>query len=172
MGALGSQHCPVGPGTTESKEWVNGGLRQILPGTQPGVSGAGSSQPCQGELREGGAGTFGLPLPSAGCKHRRAELWSRRDRSFTKSNSPRPVAPRLRSSFPLPFRSHLREPSGTGLCTNSSWGGDPGSCSCSAEGGGGNQNCPVLKPRALWPGASCVPPPRPQFTPPALPETQ
>lgn len=171
MGALGPQHCPAGPGTTESREWVNGGLRQILPGTQPGVSGAQSSQPCQGELR--GRGWDLRPPP------RQALAANRGEQSGGASGTGH-LASQTAPGERLPGSSALSPPlpspppgtAGPGLRTNSSWGGDSGSSSRSAEGGGGNQHGRSESLARCGLGRAARPTPRPQFTPPALSETQ
>lgn len=171
MGALGPQHCPAGPGTTESREWVNGGLRQILPGTQPGVSGAQSSQPCQGELR--GRGWDLRPPPRQALAANRGEQSGGASGTghLASQTAPGERLPGSRALSP-PLPSPPPGTAGPGLRTNSSWGGDSGSSSRSAEGGGGNQHGRSESLARCGLGRAARPTPRPQFTPPALSETQ
>lgn len=158
MGALGPQHCPAGPGTTESREWVNGGLRQILPGTQPGVSGAQSSQPCQGELR--GRGWDLRPPPRQALAANRGEQSGRASGTghLASQTAPGERLPGSRALSP-PLPSPPPGTAGAGAAHQLQLGRGFWELFPQRGGRWREPAPPVRKPRALWPGASRAPHP-------------
>lgn len=158
MGALGPQHCPAGPGTTESREWVNGGLRQILPGTQPGVSGAQSSQPCQGELR--GRGWDLRPPPRQALAANRGEQSGGASGTghLASQTAPGERLPGSRALSP-PLPSLPPGTAGAGAAHQLQLGRGFWELFPQRGGRWREPARPVRKPRALWPGASRAPHP-------------
>lgn len=143
------------------REWWN--KRLIPPGTQPGTSRVPSLlSPASVEVRSEGAG----PRPSSSPPATRGTETPERRRLQRDKVLPRHTAPGTWLPGCCPLSPSPLQPLGTtagvgrgrGRGVTNTRAGDwiLGAVPCCREGGGGNQNCPALEPRAVRPGASQV----------------